>query len=45
MGVAGGGLRVIIGSSMIDGSLKRSLEMLQDSMLSVPLTDASAAGN
>ena len=36
-----GGLRVTIGSRMIDGSLKRRLEMLQQRMLSVPLTAGS----
>jgi F-type H+-transporting ATPase subunit delta len=32
-----GGLRVTIGSRMIDGSLKRRLEKLQDQMLRAPL--------
>jgi F-type H+-transporting ATPase subunit delta len=36
-----GGLRVIIGSRMIDGSLKRRLEMLQQKMLSAPLAAGS----
>lgn len=36
-----GGLRVIIGSRMIDGSLKRRLEMLQQRMLSAPLAAGS----
>jgi len=32
-----GGLRVTIGSKMIDGSLKRRLEAIQDSLLNAPL--------
>lgn len=36
-----GGLRVIIGSRMIDGSLKRRLEMLQHKLLTAPLTAVS----
>ncbi|GJM20559.1 MAG: ATP synthase subunit delta [Planctomycetota bacterium] len=32
-----GGLRVTIGSKMIDGSLKRRLETIQDSLLNAPL--------
>ena len=36
-----GGLRVIIGSRMIDGSLKRRLESIQDKLLAVPLEPAS----
>lgn len=36
-----GGLRVVIGSRMIDGSLRRRLEMLQQKMLSAPLAAGS----
>ncbi|MCB9899200.1 MAG: ATP synthase F1 subunit delta [Planctomycetes bacterium] len=36
-----GGIRVTIGSRMIDGSLKRRLEMLQDSLLTAPLASRS----
>ena len=32
-----GGLRVVIGSSMIDGSVKRRLEELRARLLKVPL--------